>query len=44
MAGDGVSLDILNGELFVLMGLSERGKTIFLRMSAGFPIPNKEDA
>jgi putrescine transport system ATP-binding protein len=38
-AVDGVSLDILKGELFAILGSSGSGKTTLLRMLAGFEHP-----
>ncbi len=39
VAVDGVSLDILRGELFAILGSSGCGKTTLLRMLAGFEQP-----
>ena len=38
---DHVSLEILTGELFVLLGASGSGKTTVLRMIAGLAVPDK---
>ena len=38
-AVDNVSLDILRGELFAILGSSGCGKTTLLRMLAGFEHP-----
>ena len=43
-AVDSVSLDILRGELFAILGSSGCGKTTLLRMLAGFEQPTLRHA